>query len=85
MPRITQKDIEFLANRINDKSNSPHKPWEDGNANIGCYHISYAYGGAALHRMSNEHGGVRDIFGHHMPKKELYNRMQAYLSGLYDA
>ena len=51
------------------------------------YSISYAYGGAALHRNcgvngSGESHGVSDVFGYHMPKRELYDRMQAFLRGV---
>jgi hypothetical protein len=55
-------------------------------ANIGNYHISYAYGGASLHRMSNEAGGVSTPIGHgHVPKRELLNQMEAYIRGLWDS
>lgn len=51
------------------------------------YSISYAYGGAALHRncdvdASGESHGVSDVFGYHMPKRDLYERMQAFLRGI---
>ena len=51
------------------------------------YTISYAYGGAALHRNCDVNGdgeshGVHDVFGYHMPKRELYDRMQAFLRGI---
>ena len=51
------------------------------------YTISYAYGGAALHRncdvdAAGESHGVHDVFGYHMPKRELYERMQAFLRGI---
>ena len=51
------------------------------------YMISYAYGGAALHRNCDVNGdgeshGVHDVFGFHMPKRELYDRMQAFLRGI---
>jgi hypothetical protein len=51
------------------------------------YSISYAYGGASLHRnctadANGESHGVHDVFGSgHMPKRELYERMQAFLRG----
>ena len=52
-------------------------------SNVGNYHLSGAYGGYALHRMDNESGGVRDVFGcGHQPKRELANRMHAFISGL---
>ena len=83
--RITQRDLEGLADTLNKVTDSPIAPYSNGKANVGNYHISYAYGGACLHRMANEHGGVTcPIQNHHSPKRELYNAMHAYLSGLLE-
>lgn len=83
--RITQTDLENVANRINDITGNSKEGWVKGKGStIGNYHISYAYGGADLHQFSNKGGGVRSIFSSHMPKRELYDRMQAYISGLLD-
>jgi hypothetical protein len=51
------------------------------------YSISYAYGGVALHRncdvdANGESHGIHDVLGGHMPKRELYERMQAFLRGV---
>lgn len=86
--RITQKQIEALADRINEATGSPRAAWTrneagDLRANIGNYHISYAYGGASLHRMSNEYGGVSSVFGYgHVPKRALWDQMHAFLRGI---
>ena len=49
----------------------------------GHYEISGAYGGYNLHRICNEGGGVENVFGcGHVPARDLYNRMRAYLEGL---
>jgi hypothetical protein len=92
MTRITEKDLQAVCNRINRTLNMPLQPYElqlaDGDkpskyvAQIGCYHLSHAYGGVALHRMYNDGGGVSDVFGGHMPKRELYGKMHAFLAGL---
>ena len=84
--RITERDLEATIARINRATGNHYSPCTkkaDGTftANIGNYHLSCAYGGVALHQMS-EGGEVRDIFGGHMPKKELYNLMHAYLMGM---
>jgi len=66
-------------------------PTENGRSHMrqapNIYSISYAYGGAALHRNCDVNGdgeshGVSDVFGYHMPKRELYDRMQAFLRGI---
>ncbi len=90
--RITQKDLECLTQRINEATNSPLIPYRRNGtegkrhtgftANIGNYHLDYAYGGVKLVRMVNGGGGIteisRDGFG---TKRELYNWMRAFLVG----
>jgi 2,4-dienoyl-CoA reductase-like NADH-dependent reductase (Old Yellow Enzyme family) len=86
--RITDKDLQAVVDRINRITNSPMTPYvKDASgkhkAQIGNYHLSHAYGGVALHRMHNEAGGVTTpINSGHVPKRELYNLMQAYINGL---
>lgn len=84
--RITNKDLEAVCNRINVVTGSPLESYKivDGRhvSQVGNYHLSGAYGGYALHRMANEGGGITDIFHGHYPKKELYYRMHAFLSGM---
>lgn len=93
MERITTKDLEAVCKRINHTVNGlpddaplwtrdPAK--RHLSATIGMYYVDCAYGGYALYRMANEGGGVSEVFPGHMPKRELYNRMQAFLRG-YEA
>jgi hypothetical protein len=89
MNRITEKQLESLCQYINELTGSPLTPYtrdEQGfRANIGNYHLSYAYGGVCLHRMVNEGGGIRTpLVSGHVTKRELYNAMQAYIRGLDD-
>ena len=84
---ITQKDLETIVKRINIVTNSPLEPYTRRNgkvsANIGCYHLSYAYGGVALHRMQTESGGVKDVFYiGYCTKRELYGRLHSFIAGL---
>ena len=84
---ITTKDLEGLVNRLNIETNNITKPYTKDDqgkftANIGNYHLDMAYGGYALYQMTNKNGGVNDIFGGHMPKRELYNRIRALLTGI---
>jgi hypothetical protein len=80
--------LQVLVDDINRLTGSPLKPWTrqaDGTmkANIGNYHLSGAYGGVCLHQMSNESGGVRTPLSYgHVPKRELYGMLQAFISGL---
>ena len=95
MDRISKQDLENVVSRINSIMKTPQQPYElqlataDSPskyvAQIGCFHLSGAYGGYALHEMVNEGGGIRDIFGGHMPKRELYERMHAFIRGLNTA
>lgn len=87
--RITDAMLDTLVNSINERTNSPAKPWSivDGKnvSNVGNYHLSSAYGGTKLEQMV-EGGGVRDVLNTGFASnRELFNRMHAYLNGLRDA
>ena len=77
--RITEKNLEALVKIINEEKGMPIEAFSDGRWNIGTYYIDHAYGGVSLCQVINEAGGIADLFGHHMPKRELYNRMVGYL------
>ena len=84
--RITDKHLDALCARINKMTGSPEAPYRrdaDGmRANVGNYHVSHAYGGVCLHRMSNESGGVTTPLTYgHVQKRDLYNAMQAFIAG----
>jgi hypothetical protein len=91
--RITNRDLEAVCRRINivfgfkDVPLWNHTANEDGtrrlNATVGMYYIDGAYGGVELHRMVNESGGVSDVFRvGHVPKRDLYRLMHAFLDGI---
>lgn len=81
--RISIKDLRILADCINEATGSPVKPYVDGKAQVDNYHISEAYGGVCLHRMHSTGGAVTTpLCSYHEPKRDLYNRMVAFLSGL---
>ena len=85
--RITIANLEAVVDRINRATGSPSTPWrregDRNRANIGNYHLSYAYGGACLHRMANESGGVTTPLGSgHVPKRELYDQLHAFARGI---
>ena len=86
MERITEKQLEAVVERINRMTGSPlasYTKQADGSlkANIGNYHLDYAYGSVGLVRMHNESGGVESIISLDT-KRGLYNRMHAYCAGL---
>lgn len=85
--RITISNLEAVVARINRLTGSPAAPWrregDRSRANIGNYHLSQCYGGVCLHRMSNESGGVTTPLGSgHVPKRELYEQLHAFLRGI---
>jgi len=86
--RISIKQLEAMVARLNRLTDSPPKPYErddDGRlrAQIGNWHISQAYGGVCVERMANEGGGVScPIWMGHVPKREAYNRLSAFIAGL---
>ena len=68
-------------------TNSPAEPWtkqpdEALKSNPGNYCLSGAYGGWKLERICNDGGGVTDITSGYVPKRELYNQIQAYIAGI---
>ena len=87
MERVKQEDLGHLVRRINKATGSPAVAYTKTNdkytANIGNYHLDYAYGGVQLIRMVNDGGGVENIstqgFG---TKRQLYHWMQAFLVGV---
>ncbi len=85
--RITQRHLDGLVQRINRATNSPEATYtktDTGHAaNIGNYHLDGAYGGWELERMVSEGGGVSDVFRcGHITRRDLYNRMRAFLAGI---
>jgi len=87
--RVTKGMLEGKADYLNQLTNSPRESYtkkgDRWNANIGNHHISYAYGGACLHRMSNEGGGVSCPVVHcHIPKRELLGLLEAYIEGFHE-
>lgn len=88
MNRITERQLQIQIDRINFLTRSPINSWsrnEDGTlfSYEGNYHLSHAYGGVCLHRMVNDCGAVQDVFScGHVPKRDLYNRIRAFITGL---
>ena len=89
MKRINEKDLEAVVSRLNRITNSPMESYSKNpigsgiKAQIGNYHLSWAYGGVSLHRMHNEQGGVTTPLNcGYVSNRELYNLMQAYISGI---
>lgn len=76
---ITQAQLEKQVMQINLAAGSPTTPYVNGVAQIGNYHLSYAYGGVSLHRMLSERGAIEDVFRcGHVPKRDLFNMMAVF-------
>jgi hypothetical protein len=85
MQRITDKQLNNLATWINELTDSPveYRNQETGKINIGHFSISHAYSGVCLHRIVNEGGGCSTPIVHgHIPKRELFEQMHAFIKGL---
>lgn len=85
MERITEKQLEAVVGRLNRATDSPLASWTKTSsgtkANLGNYHLDYAYGYVGLNRMVTVGGGVEQI----LPggtKRDLYQQLHAYLAGL---
>lgn len=87
---ITIRHLEGMVKAINKAAKTPMASYTksaDGSykPNANNYHLSGAYGGYALEQMTSREGGtgVSSVFNcGHVPKRDLYNRMRAFLSGL---
>jgi hypothetical protein len=89
MDRVTEKKLQAICERINIATNMPLQPYTDIDGKLtpqaGCYHLSHAYGGVALHRMSLTPGcsGVTEpLHTGHVPKRQLADMMYAFCYGL---
>jgi len=65
MKRVTDAQLEAVVKRLNEMTNSPVEPYAKTvvgrYANVGNYHLDYAYGKVRLVRMSNVSGGINTI------------------------
>ena len=90
MKRITRKELETLATRLNDITGSPRETYTsraDGVlvANVGNFAISGAYGGFCLVRMVNESSEETcPLMQGHITARECHNQIIAYTRGIYD-
>lgn len=82
--RITDKHLDALCERLNKITGSP-MTYMDGDRHIlvGHFHIDSSYGGWNLARTMNTSGGITcPISAGHLPARELYERMYAYIRGI---
>ena len=88
MERTTVAQLQHAVDNLNRLTKSPLTSWTrvDGHsvANVGNYHLDGAYGGYALARMMNEHGGITSIINGYRPKRELMDLIRTYSAGVYD-
>ena len=88
MDRITKKTLEKYCEILNRRTGHALEAYTRDDAgklrgNIGTYYIGGAYGGYSLNQIANEAGGVHmPINSGHVPARELYNMMRAYLAGI---
>ena len=84
--RVTKEMLENKVDQLNMLTGSTRKYFStDGKftINIGHFCISGAYGGYELQRVCTSGGGVRTPLNTgHIPKKELYNLISAFIDGM---
>ncbi len=90
MQTVKLAQLEAVVKRINKMTGSPETSWrkegEKNVANIGNYHLDFAYGMQRLSRMTSEGGGTTDVMGiGYGSKRETLNAMFAFISGLESA
>lgn len=88
MERTTEAQLKAQIAHLNKITNSPAESYSLGtdgkyHANVGNYHLDCAYGGYNLARIANDGGGItQPIGGGFKTKRELYNLIRAYISGI---
>lgn len=87
MDRITNAHLETLVTHINKITNNPVEACTNNEGkftwNVGSYCIGYSFNGVNLERISSNGGGVSQPFGHAAyTKRELYEKMQAFIRGI---
>jgi len=85
--RVTKERLEHLAATLNRVTGSPEEPWTRGadgklTANVGCYHLSWAYGGVDLHQMREGGGVVGPLAGGYGTKRALFEQLKAMIEGV---
>ena len=79
MERITEKMLNYRVEHLNNITGHENDKYNE----IDSYTLSFAYGGVSLHRIVNDCGGVVDVFScGHVPKRELFGLIKAYISGI---
>ena len=88
MHRLTKAALQHRIDTLNELTGQPMEPWnpvrrEDGGlaANVGNYHLDWAYGGVAVDQMHNVGGAVVDII-QRGTKRETYDRLGALIQGI---
>ena len=80
--RISQKQLEIQVEYLNKLVGYENFKHYTPNTFI----LDYAYGGVSLHKVLSKGGSVSDVFRcGHIPKKELYYRIIAFIDGVQAA
>ena len=84
MQRVTEKHLDAVVERINILTGSPLAPYTKTavvpRANVGNYHLDWAYGKVRLVRMGNAGGGIETIT-QYGTKRECLAEMHAFIRG----
>ena len=86
--RITEDMLKAKVEELNKLLGRPETAYtkqigSGAKSNIGNIHVSYAYGGAELHEMMNDWGGVNTLSrGGYVSKRELYAQVSAMVTGI---
>jgi hypothetical protein len=87
MTRITKKQLQARIETINSILGMPETPFtvhEDGTrtVNEGVFILTQAYGGYGVGKMSEEGGTWSVVWNGHIPARDAYERISAFIAGL---
>ena len=85
--RATKEQLERLVRTLNRVTGNPEEPYTKGadgkwTANVGCYHLSWAYGGVDLDQMHEGGGTLSPFTGGHGTKRALFEQLHAMIQGV---
>lgn len=89
MTSINKAMLQARIDSLNSLTNNHLEPYTKSNtgklqANIGSYYLDAAYGGYNLARIENKGGGISCPIGQGFyPKRELLNKINAYIAGIH--
>lgn len=86
--RVTEKQLQAIVDRINRMMGTPMATYTKDaegryRANVGNYHLDFAYGGVKLAQIASDGGGTHDVLRiGYVTKRELESALFSFIAGI---